>query len=300
MHAGAQSFLVKPLAPAKTLEAIRETHTAFRKRRQALLASLPPSGPVTPPRVRGKRIVVFGAKGGVGKTTLAVNLSVALKQITHASVMLMDADFYFGDAGIQMNLNPLHTVIDLLPASNDLDPSLLDQVMVTHKSGVQVLTGPGRPEEAEHITAQHVEDILQYLPRVFDYVIVDCSPSYDERMLRVLDQADLLLLVLTPEVGAIRNTGYFLDLAKALGYREDKIILVLNRANSNVGISMPAVENNLKQPILFKINSGGRLVALAANRGEPLVLTHPQADLSRAVFAIAQHIRKVMAPAAAG
>jgi pilus assembly protein CpaE len=150
--------------------------------------------------------------------------------------------------------------------------------MLLHASGVHVLLNPANPAEAELITPTHVEVVLELLARLSDYVIIDCPPTYDERTLAILAHADDVLLVVTPEIGAIKNTSHFLAIAKELGIALEKVHLVLNRADSDVGITAEEVAQRLHHPITFQIVSGGGAVPMSANRGVPLMinqLDHP-------------------------
>jgi pilus assembly protein CpaE len=149
---------------------------------------------------------------------------------------------------------------------------------------------PERPELAETITARHIERVLTVLPRLFDYVVVDCELSYDEKLLAVLDRADYILLILTPDLGVVRNTKHFLQLAETLGYPRRKIDFVINRANSNVGLSPADAERVLGQGHYFRLDSYGRQLTTSLNLGQPAVMANPRSDFARVIREIADHI----------
>ncbi|HEY0580763.1 MAG TPA: response regulator, partial [Chloroflexota bacterium] len=154
MSAGAQGYVLKPFGSGGQLfQTIREVHGRSSARRMQVVGGAP-LDPALRPRI-GKRIVVLGTKGGVGTTTVAVNVALALREQTHAAVALFDADFLFGDTTIHLDLQPQRTVLDLVPHTDALDARLIDQVMVKHRNGLHVLARPTNPEQAEVLTADH-------------------------------------------------------------------------------------------------------------------------------------------------
>lgn len=275
--AGADEYLAKPFALKELLYYV-----------QALLARAPrPAQPADTPSTRGQSIAVFGSKGGVGKTTIAVNLAISLKQLTGQRVALVDADFFFGDVGIHLNLGSTHSFVDLIDHLDELDQVVVDQVFAPHPSGIHVLLSPSLPETANLIKPDHVVKLLQFLVTAYDFVVLDCPTSYDDRVLAILEQVDDILLVITPEVGSVTNTAAFLDLALRLGLPAEKLHIVLNRENSRVGIEESEIEDALQHPIEFRLPSGGRAVALSVNRGAPLVLNQPNHPFAKKITHLA-------------
>lgn len=295
MVAGAQGYVLKPVRDAEEIaNTIRTVRQRFLERRALLThpgTAVPTTASTAPaPHQLGFRIATFSAKGGQGKTTIAVNLALALRTLTDKRVVLVDADLRFGDANIFLDLPFGRSIMDLLPHIDQLDSHLLDQVLAKHPSGLQVLVRPERPELAETVTARHLEQVLTILPRLFDYVVIDCELSYDEKLLAVLDRADYILLVLTPDLGVVRNTKHFLELAATLGYPREKIEFVLNRANSNVGLSPADVERALGPGHYFRLDSFGRLLTTSLNMGQPAVLSNPRSDFARVIREIAERV----------
>ncbi len=281
-EAGVDDYVTKPFQAPELAYRIKN----LVQRSHAVAA------PEAKPRKRARIITVFGTKGGVGKTTLAVNLAVALQRRTNKRVALFDCDFFFGDISLHMNLPPTSTVVDLIDRMDQLDPELIERVMLTHSSGVRVLLSPPQPEQAEQVTADHIERLIQALSEMYDFVIVDCHPNYDDRNLVALEQADQIMFVVRPELGPLKNMGVFLNLAIKLGLPLNKIYIVLNRAGSKSGIEVEQIERNFKSRIAFRMVSGGRTVTLSMNRGVPLVLDKPRHPLAKQIVGIADYLAR--------
>ena len=295
MIAGAQGYVVKPIRdPQELPNTIRTVRQRDLERRVLLTHPGPGAAitPVAPPRL-GRRVAIFSAKGGVGKTTIAVNLALTLRASTQKRVVLVDADLRFGTANILLDVPFARSVVDLLPHIDQLDSQLVDQVVAKHASGLQLLMRPERPELAETITAHHIEQVLTTLPRLFDYVVIDCELSYDEKLLAVLDRADYILLVVAPEVGTIHNTKHFLKLAETLGYPRSKLAFVINRTNPNVGFTTGDVERALGPGHYFCLASDERLITSSANMGRPVVLANPRSDFANAIREMAEYVCEV-------
>lgn len=253
--------------------------------------------PLSPPPSRtGKVFTFYSAKGGAGCTTLACNTAIALKQMTGKEVALFDCGLLFGDIGVVLNLDPRSTVIDLLPhvQSRQLDPDLLDEMLVAHPSGVKVLLAPPSPEKAELITPDHVQRILSTLRERYDYVVIDTWPTFEERILHVLDAADRIVVPTTLEMPAIKNSKLLMDVTSALAYPPEKVVMVLNRADSRGGISVQDVEDVLQRRFAVEIVSDGRLTTHSLNEGVPFVMTHPDAPISRDVARLASCLSGVV------
>jgi pilus assembly protein CpaE len=242
------------------------------------------------PRI-GKRVVVLGPKGGVGSTTIAVNIALELRQQTQAAVALFDADFLAGDATIHLDLTPQRTVLDLVPHADALDARLIDQVMVKHRDGLHVLARPTNPEQADVLTAEHVRTILSSLAQMYDNVVIDSALTYDDRMLAVLDLADLYIVTVTPHLGTLRSARHFLQVARTLGYPDDRMCFVLNRASHMASLSLDDIANLLGSRAILQIPTGGAELTQAVNEGRPVVIHQPRSPVAKALQAVAERVR---------
>ena len=283
-EAGADGYLIKPYAREELVSRIQ----SFLKREQR-------QPEVSSPRSkRGKTIAIFAAKGGVGKTTISVNLAVALQALLGKGVALMDADFSFGLVGVSLNISSTRNILDILQNFASLDEGVIQQVMVTHESGLTVLAAPQRPEEAEMIGAEHISKIFEMLPNLFDLIIVDCQAVYDERMLQILERADLILMIISPEIGPLMTTSRFLDLTDRLDLSKENISLILNRCDSKVGLGYQEIEDVLSMKISAKLVSGGRDVTQSNNLGVPIVIGHPKHPFTLGIQSLAKGIGRMI------
>ena len=288
-ESGADEYLVKPLDPEEL---------KYRVRNLLSRKAAAPAEEKRSAHKPGKTIVFFGSKGGVGKTSIALNLALAMqRRFAGKKIALFDADFGFGDIGARLNLPTTRSIIDLARNGDHLDAELIQQVMVAHSSGLRVLLNPVNPVEAELVLPDHVKKIMSLITCLYDLVIVDCQSSYDERTLAVLDNADVLMLVVTPEIGPIKNARQFLEIAEELGIASDKIFVVLNRFNSNVGIEGEEIERTYKRKIMFHLASAGRTITLCTNQGAPIVLAQPSHPFSQQIYQMADHLTKQLTQA---
>lgn len=291
MLAGAREFLVKPFSSDELTASIRQVWSR-EKDKQSRYA---PAAPGPDIRSNGSDepalvTAVFSPKGGVGRTTVAVNLAVAAAQ-TGKRVALVDASFQFGDVGVLLNLNPRNkSIADLAAELKGEELESLDTFMVTHSSGVRVLLAPPSPEQAELINAAAVKQVLQKLRNEYDLIVVDCPSSFNEPTLAVLDEADLILTLLTLEITSVKNMRLFLEVSEQLGYEADKIRLVLNRADSTLGIRVADVESSIGRKVDHTIVSDGRSVVYALNRGVPFFLSNREAQVSQDIQRLATAI----------
>ena len=248
-----------------------------RRRRK----SMPQGGPKS-----GRLIAVHGPKGGVGTTTIAVNLAVAIYQQTNLRVVLVDGSLLSGDVALAMNIANENSIADVVAHLRELDGDLLNDTLLQHGAGVWVLPAPSQLERAEVINGEETAAVLAALRQHFD-VVVDTASRPDEHLLAALDQADMVLVVCTPEIASLKNAARFLALAHQLGYGDEKLKLTINRLSSHDSIPLKDIEANSRHKMAFGLPSDSIPAIEALNAGEPVVLMRPTARISRAIRAVA-------------
>ena len=298
MLAGAREFLVKPFSSDELTASIRQVHTREREKMSRIAvaspaAGAPPAGGSAAHSTRedqepGRVVAVFGPKGGVGRTTLAVNLAVAAATELGQRTCLVDASFQFGDVGVLLNLNPKNkSIADVIPELEHGDLESLETFVINHSAGIRVLLAPPSPEMAELITPAGAKAMVEALRLDNDLVVIDCMSSFNDTTLAILDQADIVLTMLSLEITSIKNIRLFLEVAEQLGYGSDKVRLVLNRADSSLGIRVADVEHSIGRRVDHTIVSDGRSVVYALNRGVPFFLSNREAQVSQDVLRLA-------------
>jgi len=288
MMAGAREFLCKPFSLDELIESIRHVNQLSQANRR-IVADQGPVAITASGRSRKARVfTVFGLKGGVGRTTLAANLAVALRnQHPDKEVALIDGNLLHGDLGVVLNATDNKTIADIMRNFQTLDRDLVTDILVTHSSGVKILLAPPDAQTGEQVTGEHMRQVLQHMLGMFDYIIVDTRPSFDEVTLMLLDHSDRILLMLTLELTAIKGAKQYLELSDLLGYDNDRLSLVLNRATVQAGIPVADVGASLRGEIVAKLPDDPMLVLRAINEGVPFVQSAPTSLLSQEVGRLA-------------
>jgi pilus assembly protein CpaE len=300
MLAGAREFLIKPFSSDELISSVRRVHQLGTTRRQAMptMTQGPVGGATSaePPKAQGKIVSVFSAKGGVGCSTIAVNIAIALQQSAAGKVAVVDTSLQFGDVGVLLNLYASRTIADLSPHSDELDNELIEDVFIAHSSGVKALLAPPRPEEADTVPAILLTNILGRLRKIFDIIIVDTSSVLDDVVLSVLDVSDKIIVVTTPEIPAIKNAKLFFEVTEALEYDRDRVLFVLNKADKRVNIRAEDIENNIKYRIAGQLPLDERSVTNAVNQGVPYVLGSKNSALTQATLALGKTVMEALNP----
>jgi pilus assembly protein CpaE len=288
MLAGAREFLVKPFSSDELTASIRQVYSREKEKagRAAAVIAAAPHG--TEPTKLGAVVAVFSPKGGVGRTTIAVNLAVAAATELNKKVVLVDGSFQFGDVAVLLNLNPkgksMYELVTDVEAGGETES--IDSYAVTHSSGLHVILAPPSPEMADAITPAGVKHVVEALRQRYELVVIDCAAWFNDTTLGILDLADIVLTVLTLEITSIKNIRLFLEVAEKLGY-DDKIRLVLNRADTTLGIRVADVEHSIGRKVDNTIVSDGRAVVYALNRGVPFFISNREAQVSQDVLRLA-------------
>jgi len=308
MMAGARDFLTKPPSGDELMSTIRKVYEIGKARAvaQPVVSAMAPTE--RPASLReGAVVAVFSPKGGVGCTTVAVNLAVALQQMVGSSqrIALVDTNLQFGDVGVTLNLHTSRSMADLVSHFEELDRDLLRSVLTPHSSGLKVLLAPPRPEDAESVLASVSSDeettgntvlrpILGLMREEFDIIVVDMWSWIDEVALTVFDAATMIVLVVTPNIPAIKSARLFLEVVDQLSYPVDKIVLAVNGVDRRMGIRVEQIEQALV-PVAVQIPLDEPVVLAAANHGVPFVMRDQSRPVSQSIMQLAEHVQSMLA-----
>ncbi len=240
----------------------------------------------------GKVATVFSPKGGIGKTVVSTNLAATFAKYHKNRVLLLDLDLQFGDAAIMLGIEPEKTIYDLVVAPGELDTEKLAGYTTAHPCGLDVLPAPIRPEDAELVTEGKLARLLEVARASYDTIIVDTSPFFHGPMLATLDRTDVLLLLCGLDIPTIKNVRLGLQTLELLSYPSERIRVILNRANTNVGLKRSEVEDTLRTKVHVELPSD-RAVPMAVNRGKPVALAEPGCEFSKAIRELADSIAGV-------
>jgi len=282
MLSGAREYLVKPVSPLEIHRAVRQV---------AELNSKLPAGPgpeldsIKKHVSNANQVIsVFGTKGGVGKSVICSNLAVAAAREYRCRVSLVDMDIQFGDISIMMNLNPRKTMAELAQEIDEPGADVLEEYLY-ERNGVHILAAPNKPELAELVTPPHVKSMLSLSRQAFNYTFVDTPSFIDDTTLTALECSDLILLIITLELPAIKNIKKGIEILRSLQLL-DRARLVLNRSSGVAGIEPEDVERVLGIKIRAEVPSDGKLVVNSINQGIPFVKMSPRAPVSRGILSI--------------
>ncbi len=287
MLAGAREFLQKPFSGDELVAAVRRVH-AFEQRKAA-----PPTAPAAgaAPAPEGKLFTVVGAKGGVGKSTIAANLAVALAR--DHRVALVDCSLQFGDIGILLDVAAERTISDLAASNTVADRDVIADVMVDGPGGVRVLAAPTSPELADYVTTQHLRALIDQLRHTFDCVVVDTAPQLSEISLDVVEMADKVLLITDLSATSIKNARLLQNVMGVLKVDDERLLLVINHREAAGELERSYVEGLLKTRAAAEIPYDPMVVATSIGRGVPFVLSQPQSQVAQRVVGLAQTLAVV-------
>ncbi|MBE7552647.1 MAG: response regulator [Anaerolineales bacterium] len=294
MAAGARDFQPKPFTADELVNCIRRVYQIGLPVYRQLEAVEQSKGQVTAQthdeitQSEGAPVIaVYSPKGGIGTSTIAANLAVALQQ-EQGDVVLMDADLQFGDILVHLNTKATRTISDLIQ-NGELDAELVPEIALAHNSGLKLLLAPPTPELADSITPPMVVEIVKVLKKHFKIVVIDTTSQLTDKTLVVLDNADYILVVNTPELPAIKSTKLFLELADQLEIASNRLGVVINRSNLPGGVSPDKIEKALKLPQTYRIPYDPKM-HLAINKGVAITQQEPTAPSAQAVTFIAQDL----------
>jgi len=240
---------------------------------------------------RGKIVSVYSPKGGTGCTTIAVNLALALNN-EDTRVVIVDSNLQYGDVAVFFNEQGKNTIADLASMADELDPEIVEGVLLKHSAtGISIMASPSRPELADKITADQFLKILEFLRQMYAYVVVDTSPYLSDVTIAAIDVSDVIVLVTTQDIPAIKNARLFLDLLQNLRIDRGRIAFVMNRFDKRIAISAERVGENLKQDVAAVLPLDERVVIPAVNRGVPFMVDNKAQPIARGIFGLAESVR---------
>jgi pilus assembly protein CpaE len=235
----------------------------------------------------GHLITVFSPKGGAGKTTFSVNVGVALAQRGYRTLIL-DLDLAFGDVPISLGLRPEHSFEEIVSMGERLDVAALKRLITAHESGLHVLAPPTDPGVHERVTIPMLRRLIQVALSEYQYVIADTAPNLDERSITIMEHSDAVYLLTTLDIPSLKNLKIAIETFKLVNFPMDRLKVVMNRADSKVGLEPKEVEKTLGVPVIANIPSS-RLVPAATNRGVPIVSDQPKSPVAQAFTRFVTH-----------
>jgi len=291
--AGARAFLVQPFTQVNLLSTMRRV-VELEGRRVKLLPVADPSKVEDAKPLRS--LAVFSPRGGTGCSTVALNLAVAVYESNGARVLLMEGKFFFGHLDVMLNLRGRNTIADLLPHASSLDEGLVRDVVCDHATGIKVLLAPSDLQVGQGMRPDDIYSILVGLQRFFDYVIIDVGSYLTENTVTLMDTADKIMMVTTPDLASLRDTSRFIQLSRSLGYSPEKLMIVLNRAGMEGGVRTKDIEAALHHQVFAQVPDDQANALRSLNRGIPMIVRYPRSPVSKAIAQLAKRLPQATMP----
>ena len=277
MVAGARDYLTKPLKIDEVIKAVR-TALSQQERRRALLAGEPVAGP----RSAGMIITVFGAKGGIGKTTMAINLAAAFVAINAGSAVVVDVDTIFGDAAMMLDVPVELSLVDAAARVEEFDRESLGNSLARHSSGVRVLPAPFEPTDWRNVSPEAVDKVLTLLAQTHDFVIVDCPATFTDLVAVALEKATVVLMMTSLDITSVKDTTTAFKLLSGGMKNEDKIKVVVNHATNTNSVREEDVSKVLRREVFWSVPYDAE-VSSSLQMGTPVVIDRPRSGVSETI-----------------
>ena len=293
--AGVRTFLIKPFTQISLLSTLRRVRELEARRMAAQ-----PAGAVQQQEQAAplQILAVYSPRGGVGCSTIAINLAIALHEQLDVRVLLMEGKMIFGHLGLMLNLRPQNTIADLIPHAGALDDSLVEEVVSRHASGIDVLLGPPDLNVGQGIRPDDLYSVIKAVSRAYDVIVIDAGSFLNDNTVTLMDASDRVLLVTTPDLAALHDISRFIQLTRSLGFPPEKVLTVLNRAGMQGGVKVREIAGALNQLLFAQISEGNASVLRSLNRGVPLMFSSPHDKTGKDIQALTLKL-SAMLPGAA-
>ena len=285
--AGARAFIVQPFTQINLLSTLRRVRNMQLRQRQVQQATMESQVEGAPPV---NTFTVFSPRGGVGCTSLASNLAIAIHEQAGGRVLLLEGKLIFGHLDVMLNIRSRSTLADLVPHHTNLDEMLVREVIVEHVSGIYVLLAPTDIQLAQGIRAQEIFNIMVGLQRMFDYIVIDAGSTLNENSVTFMDSSDRIMLVTNPDMASLHDVSRFIRISQSLAYPAEKISIILNRAGRVGGIKTKDIEAVLRQQIYAQVMDDGPNTLRSINRGIPLIISYPRSPASKSYVNLAKSL----------
>jgi pilus assembly protein CpaE len=290
MLAGARAFLIAPFSQINLVSTLRRV-SELEGRRQQTQTYVPARVMESTRPLRS--VTVYSPRGGTGVTSIAANLAIALAEETGKKVLLFEGKVFFGHLEVMLNLKVQNALSDLIPHVTSLDEGLIRDVVCPHPSGIHVLLAPSNVQIAQGIRAEDIYSIYMGVSRYYDYTVVDAGGPLNDISVTLMDAADRILLVSTPDLASLHDTSRFLQLSRSLGYPAEKILMLVNKANAEGGVKLKDIEAVLHNQIYHQIPNDPANVTRSINRGIPFLVYYPRSNASKSIQQLARNLTSI-------
>jgi pilus assembly protein CpaE len=290
MFAGARAFLVEPFTQVEFMSTLRRVYDLEERRRLAQApVTMEDPGSSDPLQT----ITVFSPRGGVGCSTVAINLAVALHEQIDGRTLLMEGKLHFGHLGLMLNIRPRNSLAELIPHANSLDAALIEDVVVQHATGIEVLLSPSNIEMAQGIRPDDMLNVLRGVRSLYDFIVIDAGSYLNENTVTLMDMSDRVLLVANPDLASLHDVSRFIQVSRTLGYPPGKVLVVLNRSGMLGGVKTKDIEAALHQSPFAEIPEDGTKAIRSLNRGVPMYFKYPRNPVSRSIRQLAKTLADI-------
>jgi pilus assembly protein CpaE len=290
MLAGARAFLITPFSQINLVSTLRRV-TELEGRRQQTQTYIPTQVSEATRPLRS--VTFYSPRGGTGVTSIAANTAIALAEETGKRVLLFEGKVFFGHLEVMLNLKVQNALSDLIPHATNLDEGLIRDVVCPHPSGIHVLLAPSNVQIAQGIRAEDIYNIFVGVSRYYDYTVVDAGGPLSDISVTLMDAADRICLVTTPDLASLHDTSRFLQLSRSLSYPADKILMILNKAGVEGGVKLKDIESVLHNQVYHQIANDPANVLRSINRGIPFLVYYPRSNASKSIQQLAKNLTMI-------